>query len=142
MCFAQITQRVFEVLRSESFIDAWRSTGMEDSGVADPQGCCEEENDCCAGFRFSEGEAGGLFASWNKPFELYERLTTVVVGRDTFFDLACHVLTEYKYLGPNQRADLALACRYRYLISIFQNFVYLQLCCNVFFSSKVACLWF
>ena len=116
------------MLRSESFVDAWRSTGLEASGVVDDHGCCEEENYRCIGASFSEGEAGVHFAPQNKPFELYKRLTTVVVGRETLFDLVCRVLTEYKYIGPNQRADLSLACRYRYLISIFQNFVYFQLC--------------
>ena len=134
MCSAQISRRVFEVLRSESFVDAWRPTGMEASGVGDAEGCCEEENNCCTGVSVSEGEVGDLFAlqkddeCYAKPFELYKRLTTVVVGRETFFDFVCCVLTEYKYIGPNQRADLALACRYRNLISIFQNFMYLPLC--------------
>ncbi|RVW80211.1 P-loop NTPase domain-containing protein LPA1-like 1 [Vitis vinifera] len=112
----KISRRVFEVLRSESFVDAWRPTGMEASGVGDAEGCCEEENNCCTGVSVSEGEVGDLFASqkddecYAKPFELYKRLTTVVVGRETFFDFVCCVLTEYKYIGPNQRADLALAC--------------------------------
>lgn len=115
----KISRRVFEVLRSESFVDAWRPTGMEASGVGDAEGCCEEENNCCTGVSVSEGEVGDLFASqkddecYAKPFELYKRLTTVVVGRETFFDFVCCVLTEYKYIGPNQRADLALACRIR-----------------------------
>lgn len=45
------------------------------------------------------------------PFELYKRLTTVVVMRDTFLKVICDALAEYKYVGPNQRADLMLACR-------------------------------
>lgn len=45
------------------------------------------------------------------PFELYKRRTTVIVRRETFLDVVCSALTEYKYMGPNQRADLALACR-------------------------------
>lgn len=46
------------------------------------------------------------------PFELYKRRTTVVVRRETFLDIVCGALTEYKYVGHNQRADLVLACRY------------------------------
>ena len=46
------------------------------------------------------------------PFEMYKRSTTVVVCRETFLNVACDALSEYKYVGPNQRADLALACRY------------------------------
>lgn len=44
-------------------------------------------------------------------FELYKRRTTIVVRRETFLDVVCSALTEYKYMGPNQRADLLLACR-------------------------------
>ncbi|XP_075089853.1 P-loop NTPase domain-containing protein LPA1 homolog 2-like [Nicotiana tabacum] len=51
--------------------------------------------------------------SKSKPFELYKKRTTVVVRRETFLDVVCNALTEYKYMGPNQRADLALACRIR-----------------------------
>ncbi|XP_068640578.1 P-loop NTPase domain-containing protein LPA1 homolog 2-like [Aristolochia californica] len=47
------------------------------------------------------------------PFELYKRRTTVVVKRDTFLDVVCDALSVYKYFGPNQRADLILACRIR-----------------------------
>lgn len=46
------------------------------------------------------------------PFELYKRRTTVVVRRKTFLDVVCDALAEYKYVGPNQRQDLVLACRY------------------------------
>lgn len=45
------------------------------------------------------------------PFELYKRRTTVIIKRGTFLDVVCDALTEYKYMGPNQRADLILACR-------------------------------
>ncbi|KAK6144376.1 hypothetical protein DH2020_021196 [Rehmannia glutinosa] len=51
--------------------------------------------------------------SENKPFELYKRRTTLVVGRKFFLDVVCEALSEYKYVGPNQRADLVLACRIR-----------------------------
>ncbi|KAE8804924.1 P-loop NTPase domain-containing protein LPA1-like [Hordeum vulgare] len=47
----------------------------------------------------------------NIPFELYKTQTTVVVSREEFLDVVCDALTLYKYVGPNQRADLLLACR-------------------------------
>lgn len=47
----------------------------------------------------------------SKPFELYKRRTSVVVGRKVFLDVVGEALSEYKYVGPNQRADLVLACR-------------------------------
>lgn len=46
------------------------------------------------------------------PFELYKRLTTIVVSRERFLDIVCDALALYKYVGRNQRADLLLACRY------------------------------
>ena len=46
------------------------------------------------------------------PFELYKKRTTAFVRREKFLDMICDALTEYKYVGPNQRADLVLACRY------------------------------
>lgn len=48
----------------------------------------------------------------NNPFELYKRSRTAVVRRETFLDVICDSLAKYKYVGPNQRADLMLACRY------------------------------
>ncbi|KAK6142008.1 hypothetical protein DH2020_016224 [Rehmannia glutinosa] len=51
--------------------------------------------------------------SKSKPFELYKRRTTVVVRRKKFLDVVCEALSEYKYVGPNQRADLVIACRIR-----------------------------
>ncbi|KAI4969936.1 hypothetical protein ZWY2020_000850 [Hordeum vulgare] len=46
----------------------------------------------------------------NIPFELYKTQTTVVVSREEFLDVVCDALTLYKYVGPNQRVDLLLAC--------------------------------
>ncbi|CAA2968634.1 Hypothetical predicted protein [Olea europaea subsp. europaea] len=49
----------------------------------------------------------------SKPFELYKRRTTAVVRRQNFLDFASEALAEYKYVGADQRADLAIACRIR-----------------------------
>lgn len=46
------------------------------------------------------------------PFELYKRLTTVVVSRKCFLHIVCDALAMYKYVAPNQMSDLRLACRY------------------------------
>lgn len=51
------------------------------------------------------------YGSRSLSFELYKRRTTVIVRRETFLNIVCDSLTEYKYVGPNQRADLVLACR-------------------------------
>ena len=50
-----------------------------------------------------------------QPFELYKKRTTIVIKRKIFLDVVCDALAEYKYVGLNQRADLALACRYTLL---------------------------
>lgn len=50
--------------------------------------------------------------SKSETFELYKRRTTIVVRRKYFLDVVCEALSEYKYVGPNQRADLVIACRY------------------------------
>ncbi|KAG0456914.1 hypothetical protein HPP92_022071 [Vanilla planifolia] len=47
------------------------------------------------------------------PFEQYKKLTTVSVTRERFLKVTCDALSQYKYVGPNQRADLLLACRIR-----------------------------
>ncbi|XP_074576287.1 P-loop NTPase domain-containing protein LPA1 homolog 1-like [Curcuma longa] len=47
------------------------------------------------------------------PFELYKRLTTVVVPRKCFLQIVCDALAMYKYVAPNQMSDLRLACRIR-----------------------------
>lgn len=46
------------------------------------------------------------------PFELYKTQTTILVSREKFLNVACDALSAYKYVGPNQKADLLLACRY------------------------------
>lgn len=45
------------------------------------------------------------------PFELYKTQTTIVVSRERFLSVVCDALSSYKYVGPNQKADLLLACR-------------------------------
>ncbi|XP_068659659.1 P-loop NTPase domain-containing protein LPA1 homolog 2-like [Aristolochia californica] len=49
----------------------------------------------------------------NKPSELYKKQTTIKVKRGSFLDAICNSLDEYRYVGPNQRSDIILACRLR-----------------------------
>jgi hypothetical protein len=51
-------------------------------------------------------------SSSSMPFELYKTQTTILVSREKFLNVACDALSSYKYVGPNQKADLLLACRY------------------------------
>lgn len=61
------------------------------------------------------------------PFESYKKRTTLIVKRRRFVDVVCDALAEYKYLGPNQRADLVLACRYFLLLVSLQVYHYIDI---------------
>lgn len=115
----KISQRVFELMRSEYFGDASVSAGLVISGPDASKVYPLKENNCdsdCFPDKANRGyhlvpEIDGR--SKSKPFELYKRRTTVIVKRKTFLDVVCEALAEYKYVSPNQRADLVLACRIR-----------------------------
>ncbi|XP_024536752.1 P-loop NTPase domain-containing protein LPA1 homolog 2 isoform X1 [Selaginella moellendorffii] len=47
------------------------------------------------------------------PASRSKKRSMVVIGREKFLDVVCDALAQYQYVGPNQRADLMLACRYR-----------------------------
>ncbi|CAL5424184.1 unnamed protein product [Camellia sinensis] len=115
----KISKRVFEVMKSECSMDVWVPSAVEMSELDAPKGQPQKENDrgisgCTdkadGGNQVIQGKDG---KTNSKPFELYKRRTTVVVRRKTFLDVVCDALAEYKYVGPNQRADLVLACRIR-----------------------------
>ena len=61
--------------------------------------------------RYEVAEATPTTSPRQFQFELYKRRTTVLLPRDLFLDLVCDALALYKYVAPNQRADLMLACR-------------------------------
>ncbi|KAK8485865.1 hypothetical protein V6N13_138539 [Hibiscus sabdariffa] len=86
----KISKRVFELIRREPSYNSLLQA---------------EEGTCLASNKDSRNK--------HVPFELYKRRTTVIVKRETFLDVVCDALAEYKYVGPNQRADLVLACRMR-----------------------------
>ena len=48
----------------------------------------------------------------NRPFNLYKKQVSVTVKRKRFLDVICASLQEYRYVGPSQRSDINLACRY------------------------------
>ncbi|XP_031483472.1 P-loop NTPase domain-containing protein LPA1 homolog 2-like isoform X2 [Nymphaea colorata] len=98
----KISRRVFEVLRSECLGDV--TMPVKDEGFN--RSCREKEggNDSVSA---DAGENDSI------PFEAYKRRTTITVDRKTFLDVVCDALSQYKYVGPNQRADLVLACRIR-----------------------------
>lgn len=115
--FEQISQRVFELMKSECVGDASVSAGLLISGLDALKMCPPRENSCGTN-QFSEKTSKGNHLvlevdskSKSQPFESYKKRTTIVVKRKTFLDVVCEALAEYKYVGPNQRADLVLACR-------------------------------
>ncbi|CAN6461488.1 unnamed protein product [Victoria cruziana] len=98
----KISRRVFEVLRNEYLGDAMMP--VKDEGTN--HGCREKEG----GNDLVSADAGG---NDSIPFEAYKRRTTITIDRKTFLDVVCDALSQYKYVGPNQRADLVLSCRIR-----------------------------
>ncbi|XP_024455792.1 P-loop NTPase domain-containing protein LPA1 homolog 1 isoform X2 [Populus trichocarpa] len=109
----KISQRVFELMRSVS-----HSKEIEITGVDASNGNNEKEDGLSSGVFLGKTEVGNSLVSEEDryksiPFELYKRRTTVVVRREAFLNFVCDALTEYKYVGPNQREDLVLACRIR-----------------------------
>ncbi|CAL9772631.1 unnamed protein product [Musa acuminata subsp. burmannicoides] len=111
----KISRRVFEVMRDENSggrlppdgrsSDCWKIPSSEKNrhdidglGQANMTNRLTPEN---------------VDMSSGMPFELYKRLTTVVVSRERFLDIVCDALTLYKYVSPHQRTDLLLACRIR-----------------------------
>ncbi|TYJ33572.1 hypothetical protein E1A91_A05G112000v1 [Gossypium mustelinum] len=115
----KISRRVFELVRSEASYSSLLQQGSETLN-SDGLRWSSEKEDAYSNFNdFQRAEAGSRLASneddRNKgiPFELYKRRTSVVVKREAFLDVVCDALAEYKYVGPNQRADLVLACRIR-----------------------------
>ncbi|CAL1404206.1 unnamed protein product [Linum trigynum] len=102
----KISRRVVEIIRNAPSID----TGIlkEDKAGLDASKQNLEKSDGLGTFPSEKNGKGR-----SVPFELYKRRTTLVVRRETFLDVVCEALAEYKYVGPNQRADLVLACRIR-----------------------------
>ena len=104
-------------MRSECAGDGLVPSGTNFSGLDTSKTHFEKEDGYFTGGYMGKMEAGNSLVvekdggSKSIPFELYKRRTTVVVRRETFLDVVCSALTEYKYMGPNQRADLVLACR-------------------------------
>ncbi|TKY48558.1 P-loop NTPase domain-containing protein LPA1-like 1 [Spatholobus suberectus] len=115
----KISQRVFELTKSGSSTDALQHEGILLSGPDVPKGNIVKKDfhdpAPCLGKTGSGNHLllGKEYRSNSVPFELYKRRTTVFVRREIFLDIVCDALAEYKYLGPNQRTDLILACRIR-----------------------------
>ncbi|XAR59718.1 hypothetical protein NMG60_11015662 [Bertholletia excelsa] len=115
----KISKRVFELMKSDCSVDAWASTAEDMSHLGASKGNSQKEYDCWTTGYVDKADGAPHLALEEheenniKPFEKYKKRTTVIVRRKTFLDVVCDALAEYKYVGHNQRADLALACRIR-----------------------------
>lgn len=104
-------------MRSECFGNASVSSALVISGLDALKVYPLKENNCDADRSLDKANRGNHLVpetdgrSKSKPFESYKRRTTLLVRRKIFLDVVCEALAEYKYVGPNQRADLVLACR-------------------------------
>ncbi|ONK63776.1 uncharacterized protein A4U43_C07F18810 [Asparagus officinalis] len=102
----KMSRRVFEVIRIEvPKNDALKYGDLERTSFG-------KRNEVSRDVSVADRE-GNVESSNVVPFELYKRQTTVVVPREIFLRVTCDALSQYKYVGPNQRADLILACRIR-----------------------------
>ncbi|EPS65360.1 hypothetical protein M569_09418, partial [Genlisea aurea] len=110
----KISQRVFEMMKLECTMEKLASAFSELISE-DRHRVYPEQQDHHIWCDKDGLKSSSIWKDWTKTklFELYKRRTTVVVARKKFLDVVCEALSEYKYLGPNQRADLVLACRIR-----------------------------
>lgn len=106
----KMSRTVFDKMRSEYMGIKLVSADKAQSGQDNCNGLHHKESST---FMNAFMDKGNNQRENSIPFELYKRRTTVIVKRATFLDVVCDALTEYKYMGLNQRADLMLACRIR-----------------------------
>ncbi|XP_021766459.1 P-loop NTPase domain-containing protein LPA1 homolog 2-like [Chenopodium quinoa] len=113
----KISRRVFEMVKSQCSSD--RSAGMGQFGADTTYIRSRFQEPPSLGNRLGEAQVKNNLVMEKDggpkslSSELYKRRTTVFIGRDKFLDIVCDGLSEYKYVGPNQREDLILACRIR-----------------------------
>ncbi|KAI3511805.1 hypothetical protein L1887_18963 [Cichorium endivia] len=101
----KISKRVFEIMRNKCLEDTLADIGVIQWGKDFLK--VHPLSDKMNGSNQVVSEKDG------KPFESYKKRTTIVIKRRRFIDVVCDALSEYKYIGPNQRADFVLACRIR-----------------------------
>lgn len=115
----KISQRVFELTRKENSSDIMQPEVEALSGFDAFKGNFVKKDGHCADACQGKSDLGDQvhfrkgYRIRSVPFELYKRRTSAFVRRETFLDIVCDALAEYKYVGPNQRTDFMLACRIR-----------------------------
>ncbi|XP_071734888.1 P-loop NTPase domain-containing protein LPA1 homolog 2-like [Rutidosis leptorrhynchoides] len=112
----KISQRVFEIMRTECVGDTLAAAMGEIKTAIDFNHHPGKENSKEIGTSNNTTKVlknDDDVKIRSIPFESYKKRTTVIVKRRRFIDVVCDALAAYKYVGPNQRADLVLACRIR-----------------------------
>lgn len=131
--YDQISQRVFEIMRTELLGKNCVASSSETSGLVGSKVYPHIEDSLLNYPDLDKINGVAHIVLETQPFESYKRRTTAVVNRETFLNVVCDALAEYKYVGPNQRADLVMACRYVF------HFFFLELvtdCLNGNYISK------
>ncbi|CAI9268471.1 unnamed protein product [Lactuca saligna] len=105
----KISQRVFEIMRNKCLEESLADIGVIQWGKDFLKVHPLSDKMNGSNHVFSEKDS----TTKSKPFESYKKRTTIVIKRKRFIDVVCDALSEYKYIGPNQRADFVLACRIR-----------------------------
>ncbi|KAI3826471.1 hypothetical protein L1987_00519 [Smallanthus sonchifolius] len=111
----KISQRVFEITRKKCLDDSLAGLGVIQWGNDFLKVHPLKENSCDIDNQSDKMNGSNHMVpdKDGKPFDLYKKRTTFVIKRRVFIDVVCDALSEYKYVGPNQRADFVLACRIR-----------------------------
>ncbi|KAL0907609.1 hypothetical protein M5K25_022028 [Dendrobium thyrsiflorum] len=107
----KISRRVFDVMRNNRSNDGFTTFGANISLSDMPEIRSDKESSHEVLHHNSIEENVDKISS--RQFELYKRHSTIIVTRPTFLNVVCEALSAYKYVGPNQMADLLLACRIR-----------------------------
>lgn len=127
--YHKISRRVFDLLENDHMNSILESSAKENAATAAKMLPREEEKYLrkVKGIEISE-DVDGAFSSKNKSFDLYKRNAMAVVRREKFLDVICDSLTQYHYVGPSQRSDILLACRY-FLVTQLLLMQYLEQSC-------------
>lgn len=118
----KISKRVFEVLREEFPIKVLERNGsasseyhkhdfsrhLSDSEIDNSKVYSPEDIR-----RAAEENEVKLKEISKRLYDVQQKRSTIVLNRDDFMDVVCNAMSEYRYLGPNQQNDFALASKIR-----------------------------
>lgn len=113
----KIAKKVFEIIKNEIPVDLHGNGSslidvhpkFSEVSKDNLEGCYVEQEQL---EKTTANEKGVSSDNDKKPTFCKKRIT-VVVKREKFLDIVCGALSEYRYVSPNQRMDLTIACRIR-----------------------------